>query len=52
MSLRCDFVDFADDMVVSLTRLTPSDLDNALKLSFAVAYLECVSGGRVNLVIL
>ena len=41
---------FDDEMVVSLTRLNMSALDNALKFYFAVAYLECVSGGRKILV--
>ena len=44
--LTCDFGDFDDDMVVSLTRLTLSSVENASKLFFSVAYLECVSGGR------
>ena len=44
-SLTCGCVDFDDEMVVSLTRLTMSALDNSSKVSFAVAYLECVSVG-------
>ena len=44
--LTCDFGVFDDDMVVSLTRLTLSDVENASKISFSMAYLECVSGGR------
>ena len=39
-SLTFDFGDFDDYMVVSLTILTLSDLENASKFSFAVTYLE------------
>ena len=48
--LTCDFGAFDDDMVVSLTIWTLSDLENASNFTFAVIYLEWVSGGRRNLV--
>ena len=38
-SLTCDFGDFDEKMVVSLTRLNPIDLENASIFSFDVAYL-------------
>ena len=47
--LTYDFDVFDEDMEVSLTICTLSALGNASKFSFAVAYLECVSGGRRNL---
>ena len=50
-SLTCDFGTFDEEILVSLTRLTLSALDNASKFSFAVAYLECLYGGRRNIVI-
>ena len=49
-SLICDFGAFGDEMVVYLTRLTLSALENASKLSFAMTYLEYVSCGRKKLV--
>ena len=49
MSLKCYFGAFDEEMVVSLTRLTLTALENTPKFSFAVAYLECVSGGKRNL---
>ena len=45
-----NFGDFDNDMVLSLTILTLSTLENASKFYFAVTYLECVSGGNLNLV--
>ena len=50
-SLTCDFGAFDDEIVVSLTTLTLSALENASKFSFAVTYFKRVSGGRINLVI-
>ena len=47
--LTYDFDVFDEDMEVSLTICTLSALENASKFSFAVAYLGCVSGGRINL---
>ena len=38
-SLTCDFGDFDEKMVVSLTRLNLIDLENASIFSFDVAYL-------------
>ena len=52
MSLTCYFGAFDDDMVVFLTRWTLSALENASIISFDAAYLECVSGGKRNLVML
>ena len=49
MILTCDFGDFDEEMVVSLTRWTLSALENASNFSFSVANLGCVSGGRRNL---
>ena len=49
-NLTCHFDAFDDEMVVSLTRWTLSALENYSEFSFAVTYLECVSGGRRNLV--
>ena len=49
-SLTCDFVTFDDEMVVYLTRLTLSAVENSSRFFFAVAYLKYVSGGRRNLV--
>ena len=45
----CDVDAFNDGMVVSLTISTLSTLENSSKVSFAVTYLECVSSGRINL---
>ena len=49
MSLTCNFGDFDEYMVLSLTRWTLSAIDNASYLYFAVANLGCVSGGSINL---
>ena len=49
-SLTCDFGAFDDEILVSLTILTISALENASKFSFAVTYFKRVSGGRINLV--
>ena len=51
-SLTCDFGAFDEEMVVSLIIWNQSDLENASKISYDVAYLECVSGGKRNLLIL
>ena len=48
-SLMRDFGAFDEEMVVYLTRLTPSSLDNASVFSFDVAYLKFVFDGRRNL---
>ena len=48
MSLTWDFGDFDEDIVVSLTKLTLSAVNNDSYFSFAVAYLGYVSGGRTN----
>ena len=40
MSLTCDFGAFDDEMVLYLTRLTLSALDNSTNFSFDVTYLE------------
>ena len=52
MILTCDFGAFYEDMGVSLTIWTQSALDNASIISFAVSYLGCMSGGRINIEIL
>ena len=51
-SLTYNFGAFDEEMVVSLTRRTLSALENASKFSFAMEYLGCVSGGKINLGIL
>ena len=43
------FGDFDEDMVVSLTILNMSDIENDSKFYFAVAYSGCLSDGRMNL---
>ena len=48
-SLTCDFGASDEEMVVYLTRLTLSALENASNFYFAVAYLGCVSSGRISL---
>ena len=48
-SLTCDFSDFDEEMVVSLTRGNLIALENDSKLSFVVEYLGCVSSVRRNL---
>ena len=48
-SFTCDFGFFDEEIVVSLTRLTLSALENASKFYFSVAYLGCMYGGRRNL---
>ena len=48
-SLTCYFDAFDEEMVVYLTIWTMSDIENPSKVSFAVVYLECVSGGRKNI---
>ena len=49
MILTCEFGGFDEDMVVSLTRLTLSAIENASKFSFSVEYLEYLSVGRITL---
>ena len=41
LSLTCDFGDFYEEMVVSLTRWTLSDLDNTSFLFFCGAFRMC-----------
>ena len=46
--MAMDFGAFDEDIVVSLTKLTLSAVNNDSYFSFAVAYLGYVSGGRTN----
>ena len=49
MSLACNFGDFDEDLVLSLTRWTLSDINNASYFYSGVENLGCVSDGRRNL---
>ena len=49
MSFICDFGAFCEAMLLSLTRLTLINLDNASWFSFSVANLGCVTGWRRKL---
>ena len=51
-NLTHDFGAFDDDMMLSLTIWALSYPENASRFSFAVTYLECMSGGERNLVML
>ena len=48
MSLTCDFGDFEEGIVLSLTEWTLSAIDNDLYLYFSVENLVYVSNGIIN----